>query len=367
MKPAVADIPVADAGPAPVRLPQLVRVLVVDDSAFVRKFVREMLARSAFVEVVGVARDGEEALKLVADLRPDVVTCDLMMPHLDGVGFVRRQMASRPLPILILTATPQDAALAIDALDAGAVDFVQKPTALATEELLGIREQLIEKVKAAARAPLANLARPAAAFARPARLALPRTGRGRVDLVVIGISTGGPQALRHLLPRFPADFPVPIAIVLHMPVGYTALMAEKLDEICELEVTEAKEGDVLRAGAVLLAPAGRHLLVRRNREGDLVAALAVQPIEKLHRPAADVLFRSAAETLHDRVLGVVMTGMGDDGKEGAAWVKAQGGTILTEAESSCVIYGMPRVVEEAGLSDASLPLPQLARAILARL
>ncbi|MBA4138000.1 MAG: chemotaxis response regulator protein-glutamate methylesterase [Opitutus sp.] len=344
------------------------RVLVVDDSAFVRKVVREMLTRSALIDVVGVARDGEEALKLVEDLRPDVVTCDLLMPQLDGVNFVRRQMARRAVPILILTATPQDASLAIEALEAGAVDFVQKPTALATEELLGIRQELVEKVRAAARAPIANLGR----LPRPVQPAAPLervtgTGQARIEVVVIGVSTGGPQALRHLLPLLPANFPVPIAIVLHMPVGYTLLMAEKLNEISALTVTEAKDGDVLRPGMALLAAAGRHLFLRRNRHGELCAALAVQPLDHLHRPSVDVLFQSAAEVLHDRVLGVVLTGMGEDGKAGAAWIKAQGGTVLTEAESSCIIYGMPRAVEEAGLSDAAVPLPDLARAIIERL
>lgn len=354
--------------PAPSAL-RVVRVLVVDDSAFVRKIVREMLSRSAFLEVVGAARDGEEALRLAEELRPDVVTCDLMMPQLDGVGFVREQMARRPLPILILTATPQDAERTMEALEAGAVDFVQKPTALATQELLGIREELLEKVRAAARAPRSSLGRPGAIWTmrNPREPALAPHGRRSVDLIVIGVSTGGPQALRHLIPLFSADFPVPIAIVLHMPVGYTRLMAEKLDETCALEVQEAKEGLEFRPGRAILAAAGRHLLVRRTDEGRLVATLAVQPLDKLHRPSVDVLFQSAAEVLGGRVLGVVMTGMGDDGKQGAAWIKAQGGTVLTEAEDTCVIYGMPRAVAEAGLSDAAVPLPDLARAISGRI
>lgn len=353
---------------AEIKVPQIIRTLVVDDSAFVRKIVREMLVRSPFIEVVGTARDGEEALQMVEELQPDVVTCDLMMPRLDGVGFVRRQMARRPLPILILTAAGQDAELAIEALGAGAVDFVQKPTAFATEQLLGIREQLVDKVKAAARAPTANLSSEARRLAAPGRLAEAPQGRKlKTDLIVLGVSTGGPQALRRLLPQLPKDLPVPIAMVLHMPVGYTALFAEKLGEISALKVAEAKDGDVFAPGTALLAPAGRHLLVRRNAAGDLVAQLAVQPIEKIHRPSVDVLFQSAAEVLHERVLGVVMTGMGDDGKQGSAWIKAQGGTIVTESEASCVIYGMPRSVVEAGLSDISVPLDDLAQTILENL
>lgn len=343
---------------------RLIRTLVVDDSAFVRKVVREMLSRSPYIEVVGAARDGREALEMVEQCQPDVVTCDLMMPRLDGVGFVREQMARRPLPILILTATSQDAEGALDAMEAGAVDFMQKPTALATDELLEIREQLVEKVKAASRAPVTKLLLP-----RPATNGVaPFPARPlKVDVVVIGISTGGPQALRFLLPQLPADLPVPVAVVLHMPVGYTRMFAEKLNELSHLTVREAAEGSVLEPGQVLLARAGRHLTLRRAATGHVLAQLSTQPTDKPHRPAADILFQSAAELFGPRVLAVVMTGMGDDGKQGAAWVKAQGGTVLTEAEESCVIYGMPRSVVEAGLSDQAVPLERMAQAIIEHL
>ena len=343
---------------------QIIRTVIVDDSAFVRKAVREMLSRSPFIEVVGAARDGEEALEMVEALRPDVVTCDLMMPKLGGVEFVRKQMARRPLPILILTATPQDSEQALDALNAGAVDLVQKPTALATDELLGIREQLVDKVKAAMGAPVGNLPLNGT---RAVPATVSSTPTGRVDVVVLGISTGGPQALRRLLPQLPGNFPVPIAMVLHMPVGYTALFAEKLNEICDLDVAEAKDGDVLRPGLALLAPAGRHLGLRRTRTGAVIAQLSMQPIEKNHRPSVDVLFQSAAEIYGGRVLGIVMTGMGDDGKQGAAWIKAQGGAILTETEKSCIIYGMPRSVVESGLSDRAVSLDDMAAAIIEHL
>jgi two-component system chemotaxis response regulator CheB len=185
-----------------------------------------------------------------------------------------------------------------------------------------------------------------------------------VDIVLIGISTGGPQALRHLIPQLPADFPVPLAIVLHMPVGYTSLYAHKLDELSQLRVREAREGDVLRPGEALLAQAGHHLTFRRAADGRLVAHLTLQPLDAPHRPSVDVLFQSAAEIYRERVLGVVMTGMGNDGRQGAAWIKAQGGSVLTEAEESCVIYGMPRSVVESGLSDRVVPLDRMAQAIM---
>jgi two-component system chemotaxis response regulator CheB len=339
---------------------ELIRTLIVDDSAFVRKVVREMLSRSPYIEVVGAARDGHEALEMAHDLSPHVITCDLMMPGMSGVGFVREQMLRQPLPILILTSSPQDGALALEALEAGAVDFIQKPSALATDRIQDIREELVDKVKAASRAPMVPTAtRNASHAAMPAFTARDL----KFDIVVLGISTGGPQALRKLIPQFPADFPIPIAMVLHMPAGYTKLYAEKLDELSQLTVKEAREGDVLRPGLVLLAQAGRHLTLRRAPGGHVIAQLSMQPFDSLHRPAADVLFQSAAELYHERVLGVIMTGMGNDGTQGAAWIKAQGGFVLTEAEESCVIYGMPRAVVESGSSDLAVPLHSMAKAI----
>jgi len=330
----------------------------------VRKVVREMLSRSPFIDVVGVARDGDEALEMVEQLRPDVVTCDLQMPRLDGVKFVREQMSRRPPPILILTASPEDGEKTLEAIAAGAIDFMQKPNALANHEILVIRDELVEKVKAAARAPLGKLQQ---IFPAAANTPSFGTRSAKVDLVVIGISTGGPQALRYLIPQFPADFPVPIAMVLHMPIGYTQLFAEKLNEISPLKVVEAIEGEPLVAGTVLLAQAGKHLSFRRTANGHVVAQLSTEPMDLPHRPAVDVLFQSASEMYRSRILGVVMTGMGNDGRQGAAWIKAQGGTILTEAEDSCVIYGMPRSVVEAGLSDSAVPLGQMAQAIMERL
>ena len=342
-----------------------IRTVIVDDSAFVRKVVREMLSHSPQIDVVGTARNGEDALHIVEELKPDVVTCDLVMPELDGVGFVRKQMSRKPVPILVLTAAPQDAERVLEALEAGAVDFIQKPTRLANDDLLFMQADLIEKVKAAGLAPsLPKFVLPVPALAPTVRASPPAANK---DIVVLGISTGGPQALRYLIPQLAADFPVPLVTVLHMPIGYTALFAEKLGEISRLPVMEAYEGAPVRAGEALIAPAGRHLSFKRSKDGEVVVKLSYQPVDKPHRPSVDVLFQSAAETYRERVLGVVMTGMGDDGKQGAAWIKAQGGTVLTQDEGSSVIYGMPRAVVEAGLSDAGVPLTSMAQEITKRL
>jgi len=341
---------------------RVIRVLVVDDSAYVRKVVKQMLSRTPFIEVVGTARDGEEALEMVEKLDPDVVTCDLIMPRMDGTAFVREQMARRPLPVLIVSIANESGELALAALDAGAIDFVQKPTALATEKILEVSDELIQKVKTAATVSMGHVRiAPETVKAEPLTLA---SRAGLADIIVIGISTGGPQALKFLIPQLPANLAVPIAIVLHMPVGYTEMYARRLDEISSLRVIEAQEGNKVEPGVVLLAPAGRHLSFVRRTNGSVLAHLDNRPFDTQHRPSIDVLFQSAAEIFRNRTLGIVMTGMGSDGKQGAAWIKAQGGMIITEAEETCVVYGMPFSVSEAGLSDKSVPLDLMARAIL---
>jgi two-component system chemotaxis response regulator CheB len=323
-----------------------------------------MLSQSPFMEVVGTARDGREALQMVESLNPDVVTSDLMMPELDGIGFVREQMARRALPIVMMSCVDEDSDETLSALDAGAVDFVQKPTALAVEKMFEMRDQLVETVKMAAAARPSRTSIDAVPVLAPSLNPHARSPDQLFDIVVLGISTGGPQALRFIVPRLPADFAIPIVIVLHMPVGYTAMYAQRLNEISEIDVREAEHGDVLRSGQVLIAPAGKHLLFKRQGRGKVVAHLSMQPIDMAHRPSVDVLFQSAAETFRGRTLGVVMTGMGSEGKAGAAWIKAQGGSIYTESEETCVVYGMPSCVVEAGLSDKIVRLEEMANALI---
>src|ERR1700722_5681299 len=218
---------------------RVLRVLVVDDSAYVRKVVREMLSRSPFLDVVGTARDGDDALEMVDRPKPDVVTCDLIMPGTDGVDFIRKQMAIQPIPIIVMSIASESSERVLSALDAGAVDFVQKPTALATEKMFDIAEDLVARIRAAAAAPLARLRRPAIV----ARAPIAASFSNRFDLLVIGVSTGGPQGLKAVIPRLPADFPLPVAIVMHMPIGYTQTYARRLDEMSALTVIEAGDGD----------------------------------------------------------------------------------------------------------------------------
>jgi two-component system chemotaxis response regulator CheB len=342
--------------------PARVRVLVVDDSAFARKVMREVLSNDPRIEVIGTARDGLDALEKIAEMTPDVVTLDLVMPELDGVGVLD---ALRELPkaprVVIVTMSDAVSPLAVAALQAGAFDVVHKPTALATERLYELGAELVEKVMLAATA--SSGPRTVVASASAAKVE-PRATRTKV--LVIGASTGGPQAITGLLRSLPASFPVPVAVVVHMPVGYTEAFAERLDRECAIEVVEAAEGMKLAPSRVIIARAGVHLTFRKQGT-ERVVAFDVEPLTAPHRPSVDVLFSSAARIFGDGVLGVVLTGMGKDGLEGARDVRAAQGRVIVEDASTCVVYGMPRAVAEAGLSEASIPLPGMYGAILERL
>src|SRR5689334_18601624 len=225
---------------------QVLRVLVVDDSAYVRKVIKQMLSRSPFIEVVGTAHDAEEALVLVEELRPDVVTVDLIMPGMGGLGFIHEQMSRSPLPIVVVSIASETSQLVLDALDAGAIDFIQKPSALATDKVFEMADELIEKVKAAGNVRLSAVTSRPVEIPQPPRRTGPKFVRSKLDLIVIGISTGGPQTLKQLLPLFQQDFGVPIAVVLHMPVGYTEMYAQRLNDLCALAVSEAHEGEAIQ-------------------------------------------------------------------------------------------------------------------------
>lgn len=338
-----------------------IRVLVVDDSAFARKVVREVLTRSPLIEVVGIARDGLDALEKVTELNPDVITLDLVMPNLDGLGVLQALPPGGP-SVVVVSVTDKDSDLAVAALQAGAFDVVHKPTALATEQLYDLADQLQKSVIAAARS---RGHRGAAAQADEARPSIRPSKAAKTRLIAIGASTGGPQAITRILRAMPGDLPVPIVVAVHMPQGFTSSFAKRLDADCALDVIEAYDGLELRAGLAVVARAGLHLKIDRRTDGSFVA-LDLYPVETAHHPSVDVLFESAANAFGNGVLAVVLTGMGDDGLKGAEAIHAAGGVILAEAESSCVVYGMPRCVIEAGLTVAAVRLELMADAMLVR-
>jgi two-component system chemotaxis response regulator CheB len=333
-----------------------IRVLVVDDSAFARKVLRQMLAATD-IEVIGAARDGLEALEQIATLKPDVVTLDLVMPNLDGVGVLRALPEERAPRVVVVSITHATSELGVEALQAGAIRLIQKPTSLATEQLYELKDELLAAVREAAQArrialrPMSDTPLPRAA-----------SSAGR-QIVVIGTSTGGPQALTRLLAELPQDFPAPLAIALHIPAGYTGELAKRLDTNSRIDVVEAADGLELRPGLAVLARGGLHLKIARTSSG-LYVHVGPEPRDETHAPSVDVLFESAAEQLGSGVLGVVLTGMGSDGLRGARAIHRAGGTLLTEAEPSCVVYGMPRVVKEAGLAKAEARLEDMALAIV---
>ncbi|AKT36211.1 chemotaxis-specific protein-glutamate methyltransferase CheB [Chondromyces crocatus] len=340
-----------------------IRVLVVDDSAFVRKVLREVLGASADIEVVGAARDGLEALEQIAALRPDVITLDLIMPNLDGFGVLANLPTEHRPRVVVVSTHEAQSILGLAALEAGAIDVVHKPTALATTDLYDLATELLAKVRAAGRGrPPAPLGPPAARQqgARAVRGARAPQLYG-TRLVAIGTSTGGPQALARLLPALPQDLPVPLVIALHIPIGYTADLARRLNERSTLEVVEGSDRLLLRPGLVVLARAGQHLRIEHTSDGlhARLDAVSFAPF----RPSVDILFHSAVEAVGAKVVGVLLTGMGDDGCAGARAIHEAGGKVLTESESSCVVYGMPRSAIEAGVSTVSCTLERMAEEI----
>jgi two-component system chemotaxis response regulator CheB len=343
------------------------RVVVADDSRLMRRMLADALGRLGF-DVVGTAADGDEALQLCREHRPDALTLDLHMPGLDGLGVLRalRDGKADPVPVVVVSAfSPAHGAYAVDALAEGAFDLVAKP--VLGEPLETFTSELGRKVGEAAhsrrvRRPTPHSAprRPAPPLSAPPRtpaLAARRAGTG--TLVLIASSTGGPRALGELVPRLPAQLGAGGLLVQHMPAGFTASLAARLNGASALSVREARTGDVLDAGSLLVAPGGSHLRLSDDRR----LRLADDAPEGGLKPRADFTISDAARLFGHRVLLVVLTGMGKDGLEGAGAVKRAGGRVLVEAESTCTVYGMPRAVADAGLADAVLPLDQLADAI----
>ncbi|HTB92807.1 MAG TPA: chemotaxis response regulator protein-glutamate methylesterase [Candidatus Sulfotelmatobacter sp.] len=336
-----------------------VRVLVVDDSALMRKLIPLILERDPDIEVVGTAMDGAFALRKIAELQPDIVTLDLEMPRMDGLETLRMIMRSAPLPVIVFSTHSKEGAYAtFKALALGAIDFVPKPRNAAAGNLEPVALQLAEKIKVAKRASGRNSIPRAILEAPPSSKKHSRPAIPPNRIIAIGISTGGPNALQYLLTQFPADFPATFVVVQHMPEGFTDMFARRLDECCALDVHEAKSGDLLIAGRVLICPGNRHMMVRRMPRGEMVVLSDTPPING-HRPSADVLFHSVAQEFGLTSVGIIMTGMGEDGAEGIGAIKAAGGMTIAQSEDTCVVGGMPRAAMVKGYVQKVLPLESL--------
>lgn len=340
--------------------PAPIRVVLVDDSAYLRLVYRRALQQEPDLEVVGEARDGLEALEVIAQTNPDVLTLDVEMPRLDGLATLRRLMVERPRPVVMVSSlTTEGAAVTIRALELGAVDFVAKPDPRVRGALDEMIHLLIAKLRIAAGARIRGQgALGQTPVGRP-RLHPPFAGvRTTRSVVVIGCSTGGPRALTEIVPHLDPALPASFVVVQHMPAGFTRSLAERLDQSGAIRVKEAEDNDSLEPGRVLVAPGDRHLII-----GPRTVALSQAP--RLHgvRPAVDVTLQSAATAHGRRTVAVILTGMGSDGADGAVAVRAAGGRVIAEDPATCVVDGMPRVVRERGLADAVLPLSGIADGI----
>ena len=342
-----------------------------------RKAISAMLGKDPEIEVVATGRDGAEGLDLIRRHDPDVVTLDIEMPRMDGLTALRHIMMEMPRPVLMVSSlTVEGAEATLKAMELGAVDFIPKQLSKVSLEIVKIEQDLRSKVKLLAKRKRAFLrgrpvagrrpgkAAPVAASAarRPAR----PSGPVKRDLVAIGVSTGGPPAVQKVLTALPANFPASIIIAQHMPAAFTGPFAKRLDSLCSISVKEAEDGDALKPGAAFVAPGGRHLVLKKRAAG-FALSVTDEPKEALYKPSANVMIRSAADGPGRRTLGVIMTGMGNDGMEGVRALKSRGGRALAQSDSTCVVYGMPKAIVDAKLADDIVDIDDMGDAIVQNL
>ena len=360
-----------------------VRVLVVDDSGFFRRRVKEILDADSRIEVIGEAVNGAEAVDKAAQLRPDAITMDIEMPVMDGITAVKRIMATRPIPILMFSSLTTDGARAtLDALEAGAVDFLPKKFEDISRDREEAKKALCDQVcavvtnrsSAAGRvtpgiAGKVTSARPAVASRTPATPPVTKPvslHKGQFKIVAIGTSTGGPVALQEVLTKLPASFPLPLLLIQHMPGSFTPAFAQRMNQLCKITVKQAEDGDPLTPGTALLAPGGKQMLVE-SRGGQQIVRIVESTSEQTYKPSVDITFGSVARTFPGKTLAIVLTGMGADGREGARKLKQGGSMLWAQDEASCVVYGMPAAVADAGLTDQVLPLKDIGPTLAQRI
>lgn len=360
-----------------------IRVLVVDDSAFMRKAISIMIGDDPDIEVIGTANNGEEGLAKVLELAPDLVTMDIEMPRMDGLTALRRIMKEKPTPVMMVSSLTSDGAQAtLDALELGAVDFIPKQLSYVSLDIVKIKQELIAKIKyinsrkrllmsqARNRGVFTGDARPVGAEPKarpmPAKVAMPvRTGiaKKHIRIVAIGTSTGGPPALQAVIPSLPKEFPVPVLVVQHMPPTFTKSLANRLNGLSHLEVKEAENGDRIERGMVYIAPGNKHMTVRKD-SGSHYIKLSDEPADTLYKPSVDIMMNSVEDFYRGSTLGVIMTGMGSDGINALKRIKSEGGVIIAQNEESCVVYGMPRAAVDAGIADKITPVERIAHDIV---
>ncbi len=335
-----------------------IKVLVVDDSAYSRQTIKKMLETDPNIIVIGIASDGIDAMAKTLRLKPDLITLDFEMPQMDGFSFLRWLMKERPTPV-IMVSSYSDTKTVFKALELGAVDFIAKPTKRASAELQGIEKDLLRKVRGTKNLRMDRLSKnlqllSAGHEGTPAM----EPSIGDIDVVAIGASTGGPAALQIILTRLPSDFSAAVLISQHMPKGFTGPLAERLDKLSEVKIKEAENGDIVEEGKVLICPGGYHIALRKKGQKCHVL-LKEATIEDKYVPSVDTMMTSAAEHYGSKTMGVVLTGMGNDGKKGILEIKSRGGYTIAESEETAVVFGMPAEVINTGVVDRVLPLPEI--------
>ncbi len=345
----------------------MLNVLIVDDSAFMRNTLSSMISSDPELKVVGTARDGIEAVEKVSSLKPDIVTMDIEMPKMDGIEALKHIMAKTPVPVIMVSSLSTESAKAtLHALEIGAVDFIPKNLSDLSINIVKIKEILIEKIKGIGMKKMVRRTLKRRTSPLQVSKVSEYSSKRRISIVAIGSSTGGPKALQNIISKLPGDFPVPILIAQHMPASFTGPFAERLNQLSNIEIREAKDGEPLRKGVALIAPGSGHMGVRR-RKGSAETCIAIIKDEKgeyIYRPSVDLLMSSIANTYSAYTLGIILTGLGNDGEKGLGEIKAKGGKIIAESEESCVVYGMPKAVVEAGIADKIVPLDEIAGEII---
>ncbi len=343
----------------------MIKVLIVDDSAFMRNTLSGMISSDPEIMVAGIARDGIEAVEKVATLKPDIVTMDIEMPRMNGIEALRKIMEKTPVPVLMVSSlTTEGARVTLDALDIGAVDFIPKNLSDLSVNIVNIKDILIDKIKKIARRGIVKSRRslPAVPLAMPDRTASPSLAR--IHIVAIGSSTGGPRALQNIIARIPKEFPVPILIAQHMPPAFTGPFAERLNQLSAIEVKEAEHGESIKKGVIYIAPGRGHMSIFRKKLTETAIAISEKRKELLYTPSIDVLMSSIVDNFSGHVLGIILTGLGNDGEKGMREIKNKGGRTIAEREDTCVVYGMPKAVVQSGLADKILPVDEIAGEII---
>jgi two-component system, chemotaxis family, protein-glutamate methylesterase/glutaminase len=351
----------------------LIKVLIIDDSAFMRKSLTMMLESDREIRVVATARDGNDGIEKINKLKPDIITLDIEMPGMDGLTALKVIMEQMPVPVLMVSSlTTESAQATMQAFDLGAVDFISKDLASLSTNIKNIKGELIDKIKQIARSRLVQTrfrmrrlvqsSREKKSHVKPVpKIVSFESIASDFEAVVVGVSTGGPEALNKIIPKIPGNFPIGMAIVQHMPPHFTKSLAERLNSISNVNVKEAEHGEVIQPGKVLIAPGGKQMTFI-NDGPSISTIISDEPLNALYRPSADIMMKSAATSFRGPLLGIIMTGMGKDGVEGLKWIKSKGGYVIAQDEESCIVYGMPQAALEEGVVDSMVSLENISQA-----